>query len=1161
MTIGGDDPQIGRRLDGRFELVRRLGQGAMGSVYLARQLQLDRPVAVKILRPDLPVDARARRRLHREARLIGRISHPNVVQVHDYGQTSGGAPYLVMEYVRGETPDRVLPQRSGLAPILAAVDGVLAGLGAAHARGVLHRDLKPANMVLRGGDPGAVVLLDFGIAAVLGADDPRWSVPAVPEPADERLTREGTVLGTPLYMAPEQARGLPATERSDLYSVGVILYEWLSGRPPFRGPVRQVMRSHVFDPPPPLTARAGVALPPALASVVLQVLAKEPEERYGSAAELRDAIRRAAAAGPVEPEPTVELPPESLPDLGRSSAPPHTLPPSAIGALEPPTADRLAGVPPFVGREDALEQLCAALQRTREGAGCLVAIEGPDGIGKTRLVGRIFEEGPRPGPLRLGRAAAVAGIAPPMQLLRAAFEDLIRSRRLSPGGLLDRLAELLPPGAEGLSPTERGRLATWLRGGRRTAEQAPPVASDEREAWQEQALVERALRTIAARTPVVLWLDDVHHCDPATAAFLARLALAATIEPFRLLVVLTRDPSIAPDPVASLLRYEGRSLRRIELRPLSITRIEELLRGLLPLGGATATRLASRSGGSPLYAVQLLRHLVDGELLTRGDDGWTLSDDLRPGGLVPSSLEQMLAARLDAALARDGGARTGAVLEAAAVLGVDFDVAALERVLGAEGTTLESDELDDLLDRLVLARLFEEPGGEGDRLRWSHVLLRDLTLARIGRSRRRRRVCRAAAASLLQGADGAELARPVVELLALAGDRDGAALHAADAGEQALASGELAEAIRYFEMARRRGPEAVRLRALWGLGNASNALGQTAAAASSYAAILELEPGPREQGWAWFGVGRCRYIRGEHRSALEALERSLELFGELEGSESSVARSRVLRTIAAVASELPDVPVPDPDAGALLAGATEPSERCEHRTTLGYLALRRGDREAAVRHFEAALEAARPGGQQPLLPAILCDLGRACREAGDRAAAARYLTEGLALARRSGQHQVEADLHNELGELSRAEGELEAASRHYRSAVQLWRHLGSRHALVGSLNLALVAVEAGRPDEAVAALDELDVGAVAAPYRAALLLTRALALGAGGRFDEAGAALDEGFTVQEALPPPYDEAVAVLARLAGSCGAAAPWLAERANDLAGRLKNRADPAD
>lgn len=1106
------DALAGRVLAGRYEVQKVLGQGAMGQVWRARQIQLDRDVAIKVLRTAGPVDARARRRLHREARLVARISHPHVVQVYDYGETDDGAPFLVMEYIDGV--DAVLPmsQCGSLPAILSCTDAILSALEAAHGRGVLHRDLKPANMVLRGGDPARVVLLDFGIAAILGGDHPAASFETA-SGLNSQLTREGTVVGTPLYMSPEQAQGMPATEASDLYAVGVMLYEWLCGQPPFVGGAEDVMRSHAFRLPPPLTPKASVVVPEALAAVVTKALAKRPEARFGSAGEMREAIQR-ATEGPAAGVPS----PEAAPDLGRNDSTLELSSPSAsrVGLA------RLADAP-FVGR---LRERHALHDRIQAGLldGGVVVVEGEEGVGKTRLVEEVLRDSTLP--CALGRAGLQPGGGSSLALLRRAVEDLLGLRNLTRAALGGRLSALLATGGAsgpfGLAEAERERLTEWLRpDGGRSSREDPASTS------REVELVERALRAHAARQPIVLLLDDLQWADAATFTALSELASSLRLRPAKLVLVLCRRPAEGEDPLVGLLRYEGELVHRLPLGRLSRADTEQLLRAQSPLSPSTATELAARADGSPLFAVQLLRTLQQRDQLVEGRDG--LESRASDDGL-PDSLAQILAQRLDRA-----GAEADGVLHAAAVLGHAFDVAVLEDVLAAVGGEASADALDDAIDQLVEARVLVEPPGGGDRLAWEHPLLRQLVLERTRKSRRRRRLCRAAA-DALAGPDGP--ARPVVELYLLAGDRAAAAPHAARAGDEAVAGGELDEARRLFELAIELGPPPSRSAALWGLGTAENHLGHVERAERAFRGMLDADP--PEAAWAWFGVGRCQYIRGAHAEAVDSLDRALALARE---SMEIELQCRILRTLAGAAAELPDRPVPELGQ---LPEVLEPRQRLELLKTAGFVALRRGDPEEAVVTLEQALEQARALGADPSLADLLCDLGHACRSAGDPGAAREHLREALRLSRGPGQHRTEAEVLNELGELARASGDGESAARHYADAVQIWAALDSRLVVVGMLNQALVAVDLGRFDEARKLVTDLHrrPGGVPAHLHAPFLLTTALAAVGVGDPKAAGVAFRHALQGLEAVAPLDEETSAVLRQLAALAqGAGAPDLA------------------
>ncbi|MEZ5321438.1 MAG: Stk1 family PASTA domain-containing Ser/Thr kinase [Microthrixaceae bacterium] len=250
----------------------------MAEVFLARDRSLDRPVAVKILFPEFATDPAFVERFRREAQAAANLSHPNIVGVYDWG-SEAGTYYIVMEYVDGQSLAEVIRDSGPLQPRRAAeiVDAVASALGSAHQRGVVHRDVKPGNVLIS--TTGVPKVADFGIARALTSPD-------------DDLTQAGSVMGTATYFSPEQAQGFPVDARSDLYSLGVVLYECLCGRAPFVGdsPV-SIAYQHVQEwPPQPSEFVLGV--PASLECIILKLLAKKPDQRYASAEELRADLRR-----------------------------------------------------------------------------------------------------------------------------------------------------------------------------------------------------------------------------------------------------------------------------------------------------------------------------------------------------------------------------------------------------------------------------------------------------------------------------------------------------------------------------------------------------------------------------------------------------------------------------------------------------------------------------------------------------------------------------------------------------------------------------------------------------------------------------------------------------------------------------------------------------
>lgn len=300
---------VKKGLPERYADVSEIGSGGMGAVYWAKDTVLDRMVAVKVLNS---ASARVQdiQRIQREATAAARLSHDNLVAVLDFGIADDGSPYLVMEYVEGPTLKRLIGRKGSLelGTALEILAQIASGLDHAHRHGVIHRDLKSANIVVTrtyNGRPLARVI-DFGIARLEDLDE-----------TGNRLTRTNAIMGSPLFMSPEQVRGETADERSDIYSLGCIFFECLTGRTPFRGEsAMETMRMHTEEQPPALSEAAARELPAQVENIIARSLAKAPDDRYQSMADLLSDIDEALAIEPVCPldvnELTVEPEPKKL---------------------------------------------------------------------------------------------------------------------------------------------------------------------------------------------------------------------------------------------------------------------------------------------------------------------------------------------------------------------------------------------------------------------------------------------------------------------------------------------------------------------------------------------------------------------------------------------------------------------------------------------------------------------------------------------------------------------------------------------------------------------------------------------------------------------------------------------------------------------------------
>ncbi|VTT97312.1 serine threonine protein kinase : Putative serine/threonine protein kinase OS=Gemmata sp. Wa1-1 PE=4 SV=1: Pkinase [Gemmataceae bacterium] len=273
-------PDLTGRTLGDYQLLRRIGAGGMGQVYLARQLSLKRDVAVKLLRNDLATNPTALKRFQAEAEAVAKLNHPNIVHIHQIGEHAG-TRYMVLEYVEGRNLREYLVRKGppDLAVTLSVVRQVVLALQKAHEEGIVHRDIKPENILVT--RKVEVKVTDFGLSRFFDGGK-----------AAHNLTQSGVTLGTPLYMSPEQVQGKPVDHRSDVYSLGVTCYHLLAGEPPFKGVTPfDVAIKHVQETPRPL-AEVRPDLPPDLCAMVHRMMAKAPDARYQSAREiLRDLVR------------------------------------------------------------------------------------------------------------------------------------------------------------------------------------------------------------------------------------------------------------------------------------------------------------------------------------------------------------------------------------------------------------------------------------------------------------------------------------------------------------------------------------------------------------------------------------------------------------------------------------------------------------------------------------------------------------------------------------------------------------------------------------------------------------------------------------------------------------------------------------------------------
>ncbi len=343
------DPLLGRVIDGRYRIEQQIGEGGMGVVYQATHTVLQKRLALKVLRGDSGRDADVVQRFMQEAQAATSIGHPNIIDISDFGRLPDGSVYFVMEFLDGTSLSDMI-KRGGSVPTTEAlhlVRQMASALEAAHARGIVHRDLKPDNIFIirQGQDPRFVKVLDFGVAKVGGAAS--------------KLTKTGMVFGTPHYMSPEQAAGHTVDQRTDIYALGVIMYEMFTGKVPFDADTFMgILSKHMFEPPARPSDVKGAALGP-LETVILRSLEKNPDHRYQSMAEMLADLDTVAAGGTIHVG-------------GRPGVP---APGNLAGALQPAAApEMVAAAEPKSGGKGILLVALAVIALFVVGGGVGVAV-------------------------------------------------------------------------------------------------------------------------------------------------------------------------------------------------------------------------------------------------------------------------------------------------------------------------------------------------------------------------------------------------------------------------------------------------------------------------------------------------------------------------------------------------------------------------------------------------------------------------------------------------------------------------------------------------------------------------------------------------------------------------------------------------------------------
>ncbi|MCH8222913.1 MAG: protein kinase [Chloroflexi bacterium] len=967
--------------NGRYEVKGLLGTGSMKRVYLVRDNLLDRDVAFALIKTR-DFDDTDRQRITREAQAMGRLgTHPNIVTVFDLG-TEGDEPYMVTELMGGgdvqgllTMPDNSLPPGHKASPteeletdalassgesmdagsrqavslglpldrVMEIGKAVCAGLEFAHAHGVIHRDLKPSNVWLT--EDSTAKIGDFGLAIITD---------------ESRLTRSGMIVGTILYMSPEQATGGEITARTDLYSLGAMLYEMVTGRPPFLGDDDIGVIGQHINTPPVAPSWHNQSIPRTLDSLIMRLLAKDPRERPESAAEVLQALE---AIDPAEA--------------------------AAAHENEQGSLDSMSGGV-FVGRHREMDQLKATFEDTLGGHGKMVALVGEPGIGKTRTAQELATYAAMRGGQVLWGRCYEGGGAPPYWPWVQAIRSYVMDRdaetvRREMGSTASVIAEIVPDVKERLPDLH------------------PPSQIDDPDSARFRLFdsITTFLKTASGAQPIVLMLEDLHWSDKPSLQLLE--FVARELGNARLMIVGNyRDMELNRRHPLSITLGEltrERLFDRVLLRGLQkhdVQRFIEVAAGIDP-PSALVDAVYTQTEGNPLFVTETVRLLIQEGDITSGAKtrGGTSSWEIR----IPEGVREVIGRRLDRL-----SERCNEVLTTAAVVGRQFRFGVLMKLVDDVSENMLLDVLDEALD----ARIVEEVASEVGLYQFAHALMQETLTSELSATRTVRLHARIAEAlEEFYGDAAEEHAGELVEHFAEAETVLGAERqvpHLIAAGKMSLGNYDYVDAATYFERALRiRGPELrdrqhadlladlsvaqsftltrheqqttidTRVRSFeiyMALGEIERAVAIAAAYFPSLhgptglvhmleEALKHVSQGTREE--ALLQALYCQRISietGQYEPAVAARDRAIEIARELDDPNLELAARVRMLSVHSWHNQMEAREQEILGGARLLDRVDLPPAEVEMHNYAGELFQRRGDEEAARRHVSAAIRIA-----------------------------------------------------------------------------------------------------------------------------------------------------------------------------------------------------------
>ena len=965
---------------GHYEIRGLLGEGGMGEVYLAYDPALDREVAIKVLSEQLAREKENRERFYQEARAAASLNHPNVVTIHNVGEKDG-VPYFVMEYLQGTVLGKIIAKSSGKRlPVERALD--LAGqicqaLDTAHRRGILHRDIKPDNVMVTPDD--ALKVLDFGIARIAKCPT---------------LTKCDQLFGTVEYMAPEQILGDGVDERSDLYSLGVVLYEMLTGELPFTGTTPAAMLYQQLEEKPTPPGNLNTSIPIPVDKIVLKSLSKDPDRRYPSASEMLEDIR----------------------DFLERKQPAEVSVETAKDEIEAFVEKELGGrdfQPQLVGRKKELVYLKALFNRLEEGRGCTVFLAGEAGIGKTRLASELQHYARRTGSLTLsGVCLYREGTELYLPFLDAIGQYFETTKGEGADGKREEAKKFIRDEAPELMEIAR-RFRTTIGFTRGKPKLAGLDVDNQTARARLFEAISQFLILISKGGRLVLLMDDLQWADSASLGLLHYVARSAVHHPLMIIATYRPEDLIASGeekvhPLVETMQRMSREglYQKMALEGLSSDDLSNMIESLFrrtALSDDFLESLYRETEGNPFFILEVLKLLRDQGVLFESEGVWHTNREITRED-IPERIYDVVVRRIER-LEED----QRELLQLAAVEGERFTSTVLSGVLNVPKIQL-------LKTFHRLERVYQIIKAEGDKYVFNHTKIKEILYAEIPAELRR--AYHLAVGEYLETAHKDDLDSILGELanhFHCGEDFDRAFPYLVQAGDRANRLFASKESCTYYEQAldslekadRIEEKDTPRKELLHKLGSSYEVLGNLDSALESYEVCAQLSEqlnDPEAKAGALRRIGRISSRRNDWESAMLHLNSSRTLYEEM-GYEQGIAR--VLTDIGTVFAE-------------------------------------KGEYENAEEHFQRALRIAQRVEYDELMATIYMNLGIVCNIKGQSNEAISYCQKSVSLYERVGDLQGMARAYHNLAMFYGDEKDWPHSERFYEKSLDLSKKIKDR---------------------------------------------------------------------------------------------------------------------